>query len=222
MTRGMTFGEYDTAAALWTLTAWTLSAAQHLENLVDVPGRQAGPLDLSAVLTDGEPVFDSRQLAATFESSEGTRLERKARIDNMINRLSGRRLEITLPDDPGHYLVGRLVVTELYNDMAHCSVEVTATCEPWKYSKELTVVAVTASTTENIIELPNVGRLTVCPSVEITGTNASVVLRFGTLQTDALGPGTFTLPDLQIPQDGIELAYSGSGKLTLIYREAVL
>lgn len=222
MNRGMTFGEYSTAAELWTLAAWTLGAAQHQENLVDVPGRQAGPLDLSTALTDGEPVFNPRQLTATFESSEGTRLERKARIDRMINRLAGRRLQITLPDDPHHYMVGRLVVTELYNDMAHCSVQVTATCEPWKYAKELTVVALSATENENTAELPNAGRLTVCPSVEVIGEGAGVLLRFGDQQTDAIGPGTYTLPDLQVPQDGTELIYSGSGSIKLTYREAVL
>ncbi|MBR5865731.1 MAG: hypothetical protein IKY89_05610 [Alistipes sp.] len=218
----MTFGVYNTAAELWTLTAWGLSEAKHQENLVDVPGRQAGPLDLSTALTDGEPVFGARSLSATFESSEGTRLERKYRIDNMINRLAGRQLQITLPDDPDRYLIGRLTVTELYNDLAHCSVKVEATCEPWKYAKALTVIELEATTTEKAVKLPNAGRLTVCPTIEIIGEGAGVTLLFGELRTSVLGPGTWTLPDLQVPQDGLELSYRGSGSIKLTYREAVL
>lgn len=218
-TRGMTFGTYNTATELWTLTAWALGAAVPQENLVEVPGRQAGPLDLTAALTDGEPVFTSRTLTATFECSAGTRADRTARLAELVNRLAGRRLQIILPDDPDRYMVGRLTVTELYNDAAHCSVQVDAICEPWKYAAEETVVELTAASGEQTQLLPNTGRMKVCPSIEVKNT---AVLRFGELETDALGPGIYTLPDLQIPQDGLELTYSGSGAIILKYREAVL
>lgn len=223
MARGMILGNYDTAANLWTLTpGWTLGPAQVLENLFEVPGRQAGPLDLSDILTDGEPVFTNRALFAVLESSEGTRLERKARIDNMVNALAGRRVQITLPDDPAHYLEGRITITELYNDPAHCSVQVDANCGPWKYAKELTTFTLTAAADENTIELTNEGRLPVCPMIEITGDSAAVVLAFNGNTSAAMGAGTYLLPDLQIHMGGLELSYSGSGSVKISYREAVL
>ena len=140
--RKMIFGSYDTAlTGLWTLTEWALSAAEYKQNFMEVPGRD-GALDLSATLTNGEPKYGSRTLSAVFESSEGSRLERKARMDTMVNWLSGWRMNIELPDDPEHYLVGRVQVEPLYNDMAHASVQVTAVCDPWLYAKRETRVFV--------------------------------------------------------------------------------
>lgn len=220
--RKMIFGSYDTDInGLWTLTEWELEAAQVVTNYVEVPGRAKGPLDLSAVLTGGEPRFGSRNLTATFESSEGDRLARKARIDTMVNWLSGWRMNIVLPDDPDRYLVGRLTVVPLYNDLAHASVQVTAVCEPWLYNSAETVVELTAATEEQTEVLTNKGRLTVVPLLEITGEDASVLLQFGSASW-ALGAGTYQLPDLVLPQGEHSLIYSGTGSAKLTYREAVL
>lgn len=220
--RKMIFGSYDTDInGLWTLSAWELEAALPITNLVEVPGRISGPLDMSALLTDGEPRFGSRTLVATFESSEGNRLERKARIDTMVNWLSGWRMPIILPDDPDRYLVGRVTVEPLYNDLAHASVQVTAVCEPWLYAKTETVVSLTAETTAKTATLTNPGRKTVVPLLEITGEGASVLLQFGAYSW-ALGPGTYQLPDLVLPQGEHQLTYSGTGSAKLTYREAVL
>ena len=223
MARKIIFGTYDTdTTGLWTLTEWALEPAQVITNLVDVPGRIKGPLDMSTVLTDGEPRFGSRTLVATFESSEGDRLARKARIDTMVNWLTGWRMNIVLPDDVGRYLVGRITSVEvLYNDLAHASVQVTAVCEPWLYKNAETVVTLTAATTEKTATLSNPGRLTVVPLLTITGTSASVLIKFGTASW-TLGPGTYQLPDMVLPQGDHLLTYSGTGSVKLTYREAVL
>lgn len=220
--RKMIFGTYDTAeVGLWTLTEWELTPATPLTNFVEVPGRALGPLDMSAVLTDGEPRFGQRTLTAVFESSEGTREEREQRISQMVNWLTGWRVNITVPDKPDHYLTGRLTVEKLYNDEAHGSVQVTATCDPWFYSVAETKVTLTAEATAREAVLLNTGRLTVVPLLVITGTDASVLLQFGQASW-ALGPGSYKLPDLVLPQGGGVLTYSGTGTLTLTYREAVL
>ena len=222
MARKMILGTYDTDInGLWTLTEWELEPAQIITNYVDVPGRSAGPLDMSTALTNGEPRFGSRNLVAVFESSEGNRLERKARISTMVNWLSGWRMPIVLPDDPDRYLVGRVTIEPLYNDMAHASVQVTAVCEPWLYANAETVVNLTAEATAKTATLTNPGRLTVVPLLEITGEGASVLLQFGAYSW-ALGPGTYQLPDLVLPQGEHQLTYSGTGTVKLTYREAVL
>lgn len=222
MARKIIYGTYDTDVnGLWTLTEWELEPAQIITNYVDVPGRVKGPLDLSTALTDGEPRFGSRTLVAVFESSEGDRLARKSRMDTMVNWLSGWRMNIVLPDNPDHYLVGRVTVEPLYNDMAHASVQVTAVCEPWLYKNTETVVTLTAASTEKTATLSNPGRLTVVPLLEITGTSASVLIKFGTASW-TLGPGTYQLPDLVLPQGEHLLTYSGTGSVKLTYREAVL
>lgn len=218
--RGFIFGAYNTAQQLWTLTDWELADAEYKQNFMDVPGRD-GSLDMSGALTDGEPKYGSRALTAVFECSEGTRLERKERIDTMVNWLSGWRVAITLPDDATHYIMGRLQVQRLYNDMAHCSVQVSAVCDPWRLSTEETVVNLTATTEAQTQELVNNGRKTLVPLVEITGDSAEVLLVFGTASW-ALGVGTYQLPDLVLPQGSSSLTYSGTGDIKITYREAVL
>lgn len=218
--RHIKLGEYNTAAdGLWTLSAWELTEPEPLTNFVDVPGRIKGPIDASTVLTDGLVLYGPRTLTATLESSEGSRLEREARISKMINQLHGRRADIVLPDDPLHYVSGRVSVRRLYNDMAHGSVEVSATCEPWKYSAEETAITLQAEATADVVALLNQGEMPVVPVLTITG--GDVGLTFGTASW-ALSAGTYQLPALCLTPGEHLLTYSGSGKLTITYREAVL
>lgn len=217
--RGMTLGVYDTHAdGLWTLTGWNLSAAIYKQNMVEVPGRSE-LLDLSTSLTDGEPTYGSRTLTATFESSEGNRLAREARISQMINALDGYRLNIVLPDDAEHYITGRVSVEKLYNDEAHASVQVTAICDPWRYAKEETVVTLQATETEQTATLINRGRLGVVPLLTIT--EGEVLLRFGAASW-ALGVGSYALPDIYLVYGEYAVQYSGTGAFNFKYREAIL
>jgi hypothetical protein len=217
--RGISLGTYNTAAHGWTLTSWQLSAAQRKAILVDKPGGH-GHWDLSVVLTDGEPVYEARTLTATLERSDGDRLSREAEIDTMINWLDGWTVPIILPDRPLQYLTGVVHVERLYNDMAHASVAVTATCEPWRYKSTETVINLIATTTAQTAEIVNPGRLSVVPLVEITG--AQVTLVFGT-SSWTLDVGSYKLPDLRLTQGTHKLTYSGrSGVVKITFREAVL
>lgn len=217
--REVLFGEYHTHAdGLWTLTKLELAAAQYKQNMVEVPGRSA-PLDLSTSLTDGEPTYSTRNLVVTLESSEGSRLAREARISQMTNALDGYRLNIVLPDDAEHYLSGRVHVERLYNDEAHASVRVTAVCDPWRYAKDETVVVLEATEAEQTAVLTNQGRLGVVPLLVVT--EGDVLITFGAFSW-ALGAGSYALPDLYLKYGEHPVKFSGSGVLTLTYREAIL
>ena len=216
-------GDYDTAAhGLWTLTAWDFPEPAIEENLVNVPGRLQGPLDLSTALTDGEPRYKARPLTITLESSEGDRLARAARISEMVNKVHGRRLDIVPPDHPLHYATGRLSVQLLYNDMAHASVRVTGTCEPWLYAKEETVLQLQATDTVQTALLRNAGAMAMVPLVEVDAAEgASVMLIYGT-SAWALYKGTYKLPDLRLTPGDHVISYGGAGSMTIRYREAVI
>lgn len=218
--RGIALGTYDTAEQGWTLTAWAFSAAEYQSNLVEVPGRN-GPLDLSTALTDGEPRYGARTLTATFERSDGTRLDRETAINTMVNWLDGWRMDIRLPDDDAHYITGRVHVVKEYNDLAHASVTVTAVCDPWRFSNYETVVSLTAGETMQVARLTNSGRRSVVPVLQITGDAAAVNLSHGSASW-ALSAGTYQLPDIVVRQGGAEITYSGVGALSFTYREAVL
>ena len=221
--RKIIIGTYDTAVeGLWTLTAWTFSKAEAHEEYAYVPG-QSGPLDLSTVLTDGEPYYGSRELEATFESSEGTRLEREERINQMINKLDGYRFNIILPDDSLHYISGRVRVEKLYNTPVQASVRVSATCDPWRYNNAETVVGVTAASTTKTVNLINNGRMSVIPRTKIAG--GTVTLKYtinGRTSTWVRADGTYNFVDLYLKTGSFALTYSGTGTVTFTYREAVL
>lgn len=221
--RKIIIGAYDTAVeGLWTLSGFNLSRAAYHENYADVPGH-SGLLDLSTVLTDGEPYYGSREFEATLESSEGTRMEREARINQMINQLDGWRHNITLPDDPEHYISGRVRIEKLYNDPAHASVRVSATCDPWRYNKAETVVGLIATGTEQTATLINNGRCSVVPTITVTGGSVTMIYNTGTEEhTWTLSPGEYIKPDLYLKTGSVPLRYRGSGQVTLTYREAVL
>lgn len=222
MSRKIIFGTYDTAASgLWTLTGWELSAAEAESNLVEVPGRKKGPLDLSRVLTDGEPIYGARELTVTLESSEGTRLQREERINTMINWLDGWTMDIQLPDDDGHYVTGRVHVAKEYNDPAHAAVTVTAVCEPWRYFKTAKEINLTAATEEATATLTNSGRMFLVPLLAITGTDAQVLVVYGSASW-SLGAGAYALPDMVLPPGDNVVKFSGTGELKFSYREAVL
>lgn len=218
--RTMLIGDYNTAVhGLWTLASCTLSEPAPVTNWVDVPGRVKGPLDLSTALTDGLPVYGPRSLSATLESSEGDRATREARISDMINKLHGQSVEVVLPDHPNRYAVARIAVARQYNDLAHCAVKVTGTCEPWLYNVAETEVQLTATTTEKNTTLYNQGAMPVVPVLTVTG--ETVLLQYGS-DSLSMTPGTYEWPTLLLTTGEHNITYSGSGTLTVTYREAVL
>lgn len=216
--RSLILGTYNTAlTGRWTLAGLELSSPTFQTNLVQIPGRD-GPLDLSAALTGGAPRYNSRTLKATLENSDGTRTERENRIREMIAELDGFRLQIWLPDDSEHYLLGRIHVVREYNDLAHAAVTVTATCDPWLYNNEETVHILTATTQAQKAIFVNTGRRTVVPVLVVTD---SVDLIYGE-HSWTLSAGTYQLPDFVLTYGEHEVTYSGKGTVTVTYREAVL
>lgn len=219
--RGIILGTYDTANHGWTLQAgWRLTPAEQKTNYIEKPSGD-GSWDLSTALTDDIPRYKTRTLTATFECSDGSRLEREAKISEMVNLLDGMKETIWLPDDSFHYIIGRIHVAEEYNDLAHAAVTLTAVCEPWKYSSAETVVGLTATTTKQTASLVNGGRRATVPTVKVTGGNASVLLEYGTASI-ALSAGTYKWPDLMLKPGTHEVIYSGTGSIVITYREAVL
>ena len=219
--RGFIFGEYDTAAHGWTLTGWSFPEPEPQTSYVEVPGRMAGPLDLSAYLTGGDPRYGSRELTVTLEHSDGTRLERNEIIDEMVNYLHGNRDDIVFPDDEHRYAVGRFTVEKEYSDPAHAAVTVTATCEPWRYSKTEVRLSLMAITDACRVMLYNDGRRVLIPEIKVSGYGASVKLTCNG-STWTLTPGTYRLPELRLPHGNTILTYQGVGTVDITYREAVL
>lgn len=215
--RKITFDDYDTAVHFWTLAAWSCPTPEPVTNLVDAPGRVDGPLDFSTALT-GDIRYSTRPLEVRLESSEGSRLDRQARIDDLVNRFHGQRVNVWLPDDASRYLVARLSVFPEYNDLAHAAVVITGTCEPWRYDNQETVVSVTAQGEEvQVVTLTN-DRRPVCPMIDVLG-EVRVEYNGGSF---ALSEGLYKLPDIILTKGENVVHVFGTGSATFTYRKAVL
>lgn len=223
--RAIKFGDYDTAVTgLWTLTGWTLSSPEQQTNFVEVPGRRGGLLDLSTALTDGEPIYNSRTLKATFESSEGTRLERENRINTMLNTLDGYSMKIILPDDSTHYMVGRVTVKKNYNDNAHAAVEVSAVCEPWRYSNTETKLSWQPRDSLLIKRFTVEGRAPITPRLEVSGADEKgLTVQYGG-STWVLSNGTYVIPSIVFPpgEESSIIAGKSTGYLYLYFNTGEL
>jgi hypothetical protein len=220
--RYILLNDYNTAThGQWTLTALEFPTPEPVLNLVDIPGRLTGPLDLSTILTNGEPRYSSRSFRAIFESSEGDRAARQSRIAELVNRFHGQRVNIVLPDQPNHYAVGRLTVRQLYNDLAHASVEVTGVCEPWLYARSETVVTANLNTsTFTALTLSN-ERKPAIPTIEVT-TDTTIRWKGANYTVNA---GTLTSLDLLLGAGESTLearSMTQAGRITITYREGTL
>lgn len=215
--RSVTIGSYKTAAHGWTVTGITLGDAEQKTNYVEKPGGD-GSWDLSTVMTDDIPRYKNRPLTVTLECSEGDRDTRERLISEMVNQLDGLTWKIVLPDRPRHYLQGRVMVTVNQNSVAYAALTVTATCEPWFYNDRETVVELIAEDTVQTYIFRNSGRRAVIPEIVVDG---SIVLTYNA-ESVAMGTGTYTWPSLLLTPGIHTLEYSGSGTLTVTYREAVL
>lgn len=219
--RKIVFGDYDTAANGWTLTGWNFGEPEEKTNFIDKPLGD-GSWDMSTALTEGIPKYKDRPLTVTLECSEGDRLSREEKIRHMVNRLDGMREDIELPDDPFHYINGKLHVARNYNDLAHASVTVTGICKPWKFSSVETVVTLTAMTTSKVHNIVNNGRRAVVPLLEVTGESAEMLLNYkgSTLLVESVG--AYSWPEFLLTPGTHPLGLHGSGTLKITYREAVL
>jgi hypothetical protein len=215
--RQLILNDYKTADKGFTLASLKITKASQVQTFVSVPGRFA-PLDLSTTLTDGEPYYGSSKLSAVLESSEGTREERQARIEEMVNTLDGYLVQIIHPDHPDRYMVGRVQFAPDYNNLVHARVSLSATCEAWAYNSEETVVTQALAASARTINLQNPGRLSVVPTISVSD-NATLVYKD---KTWTLGAGTHQLPDLYLTPGTHAVTCSGTGTVSFTYREGVL
>lgn len=183
---------------------------------IPVDGRD-GDLDLSEILT-GDIHYENRDCVFTFLLAEGSQSWREERLNEIINTLHGSNKKIITPDDPDHYLYGRCKVNNVVNNKAYASFIVEANCEPYRYLINEVNRVVTLSNSSLDIILTNAGRKTLIPTL-IVSNSANIRINNSSI---ALGSGTYKLPNFKLPNGVTTLSATGSGTLTISYREAVL
>lgn len=218
--RGFQIGDYHTGDD-WKmiLNSKDLTPAEPKTYLVDLDGRD-GSLDLSESLA-GEVKYKDRTLKAGFILTEGTRKERDQVLREIRNYINGKKRKIVDPDDPDHYLVGRIKITGETNTQAYGTLNIEATCEPWRYLKDSIsrYYSVNAKSTAPVsLIFFNQGAKTVCPTLTITGIVTILISDVAT----TLHAGTYKITDLKFYSGANEVRLYGSGSATFSYEEADL
>lgn len=104
------------------------------EKLIDIPGIN-GQLDISTILTGGEPTFNNRQGSFEF-IVENDFLSWDTAYSNIMNHLHGRSMEAVLEDDPDWIYDGRFTVNEWRSNKNFSTIVIDYNVSPYK--KDLT------------------------------------------------------------------------------------
>lgn len=216
---------YDTiTSGPWTLTGYSLSAAERKTNFVSIPGRD-GEIDLAMSQTDGEPRYKNRTFTATLESSNGSRADREELINDLRNTVEGRYLQIMSPDDQEHYMQGYAHVAVEYNDLNHCRVILSAVVAPWREALDEVYAELMPTNSAQYIYMENRGGRAAAPAFVVWGTG-SVTLTWGYSSSVTINADDeeVTLTDLMMRyKDTLRIAYTGDAQhVSYRYREAIL
>lgn len=136
----------------------------------------------------------------------------KYRVD-----LHGKKIQIIEPDDPAHYFYGRVSIKETSNILPYATIELEATCEPWRYHRNVTVRRVDVNSsdiTEAVIS--NNGVKTLCPEITVTG---NIKLHYNGSEIP-LAKGTYKIREIRLKSGVNLIGVSGAGSVSFLYREA--
>ena len=197
------------------LTEKDITPPKPKTNYLNIDGA-SGSLDLSEALT-GEVTYSDCMLSATFWTDQGNRTDRERLLRDIKIALHGRKVKIVEPDDPDHYLLGRIAISGVVNNLAYMTFKIEATCEPWRYALEDVTRTIDVKGQVNAI-MNNHGVKSVSPEIEVDG---RVVIEFNR-NISTLTTGRYKIPELKLRHGVNVITLSGNGSVTFTYREADL
>ena len=117
-----------------TLESWDAQKPGGKWEYIDVPGA-AGSLDVSRALSQDVPP-KTRTLVFNFGVSTGEHSQAVATVDAVTAALHLQKMRIQTPDDvsAGLWYVGNCEITNFEYVGTGARIEVTAECEPYRYS----------------------------------------------------------------------------------------
>ena len=214
--KGITFGNYHSYNAFQLILASkTIGTPSTKTEVIDIPGGD-GVLDLTEYF--GEPKYGNRKLS--FEFSSVVIPEDFMSLFSMVqDALHGKKMKITLDDDPGWQYTGRISVSEWKTDRNIGKLTIDCDCEPYKYQISPTVITRAISGASTII-LEN-SRKRVVPEVKVTS-SSGLTVTFGSGSVWTLASGSYLLPELELVEGDNPVTVSGTGTITFTYTQAKL
>lgn len=202
------------------LASKSISLPEVRTNMIDVPGRD-GLLDASEVLT-GEVTYKNRTI--TLKLTGVDTVSGKTwpdTISDFGNKVHGKRVKITFPEDTAHFYSGRCSVGQVELVKMMQTIPVTVDCDPWKYKNAKTTVSrFDLGTAYKQLSLPN-ERRPVIPTITVA---QDTTLLWGS-STINISAGDHILPAIRLAAGSNTLkakVASGTGSITVTYQEASL
>ena len=186
--------------------------------MIDVPGRD-GLLDASEVLT-GEVTYKNRTITLKLTGVDTVSGKTwPATISDFCNKVHGKHVKITFPEDTAHFYSGRCSVGQVELVKMMQTIPVTVDCDPWKYKNAKTTVSRSdLDTAYKQLALPNESR-PVIPTITVA---QDTVLLWGG-NTINVSAGDHILPAVRLAAGNNILkakVASGTGSIAVTYQEA--
>ena len=202
------------------LASKSISLPEARTNMIDVPGRD-GLLDASEVLA-GEVTYKNRTIELKLTGVDTVSGKKwPATISDFCNKVHGKRVKVTFPEDTTHYYSGRCSVGQVELVKMMQAIPVTVDCDPWKYKNAKTTVSRSdLSTSYKQLSLPN-ERRPVIPTITVA---QDTTLLWGS-STINISAGDHILPAIRLAAGSNTLkakVASGTGSITVTYQEASL
>ena len=187
-------------------------------NMIDVPGRD-GLLDASEAL-NGEVTYKNRTITLKLTGVDTVSGKTwPATISDFCNKVHGKHVKITFPEDTAHFYSGRCSVRQVELVKMMQTIPVTVDCDPWKYKNAKTTVSRSdLDTAYKQLALPNESR-PVIPTITVA---QDTVLLWGG-NTINVSAGDHILPAVRLAAGNNILkakVASGTGSITVTYQEA--
>lgn len=188
-----------------------ITTAKQKRHLINVPAADG---DIDAMEGIGEPAYENRTVTALFKMLADAE-ETRTRI---INDLEGKTIEIVLPNDLNHYMIGRVHIAGAGSKISD-ELLVTVDCVPWRYDRNEVLIPVAASESEKQYVWWNRGRRLAVPEITVECADVTITVDGEVKQ---LVQGTHLSSALAIPGFGSLTVTASGGAFTVRYREAIL
>lgn len=197
---------YDTLGLF--LTSYEIGRPDVKKILIEIEGRD-GALDYTEAL--GGVHYKNRKLNFNFVAKRG-----EVDYSSILNKLHGKLMDITLPDEAGFYYHGRVEVSAYKSERGVANISVEADCYPYKKKMQETVIQKNLSGAAIDIVCNNLKE----PIIPVIETTATAVIKFQN-KTFSVQAGKHML-DILFTQGSNILNVSGTGSIKITYREGSL
>lgn len=200
----------------WLRESINFPAPQSQSNTIVVPGRNS-PIRYTEAL--GRVSYQPRSFDITL-SMLGTREKFNQMSEQIVNRFTGRLVDVILSEEPTLYCVGTLEITPGYDPLTHKGQLAISSADgdAYRYHTEETVVIQNGN---GMAVLTN-DFMPAVPMVTVTD-ETTLKWQVGTDRfIKTVSAGTWTFPELELVQGENEIEVTTGGTVTFRYREGRL